>query len=369
MRSGPDTGVEAVARALLYEGYSLYPYRASALKNRRRLLFGTLMPREWAEAQGAGEPWSAATEVVLAADDAGASVVVSLRFLRLEEQPREIVIDVPIFDAADGTRHESFDAEGLSIRVVTCATRVRDGVFRIRVEVENTSALSPAACREDAERHAMGAAHVVLLAPGGEWVSQIDPPAEVADVAATCKQSGLFPVLVGPARARAAMLAAPIILYDHPSVAPESEGDLFDATEIEEILSLRVQTLTDSEKADVRAQGDPRLTALLDRVEALGPGGLARLHGAIRGEAPSGLDRPRSFAVGERVRLRPRSRADAMDVVLAGLDATIVSIESTLEGEELFCVTIDRDPGRDLGERGFPGHRFFFRLDEMEAAS
>ncbi len=62
-----------------------------------------------------------------------------------------------------------------------------------------------------------------------------------------------------------AVLVAPIILGDHP-VAPESAGDLFDATEIDEILTLRIMTLTDDEKAEARGT-DPRAAAILDRCD------------------------------------------------------------------------------------------------------
>ncbi len=77
------------------------------------------------------------------------------------------------------------------------------------------------------------------------------------------------------------MLSSPIILYDHPEVAPESQGDLFDATEIDEILALRVLTLTDDEKDEAR-RTDARAAAIVDRIDAMSPEVWARLHGAMR---------------------------------------------------------------------------------------
>jgi hypothetical protein len=282
-----NEAADAVARAILYEGFSLYPYRPSAHKNRRRVLFGTLVPKAWAEAQGVGEVSEAATEVVLVAEPGAGedvpTISVSLRFLCLGDEPHEVLIALPrtsLEDLVRGPLAWTFEADGSSGTVMVAAARVRDGVYRVRLVVDNTTALAADVSRDDAERFAMGAAHLVLRAEHARCVSQVDPPASVADVVSGCRQEGLFPVLVGPEGASDTMLASPIILYDHPKVAPESSGDLFDATEIEEILSLRVQTLTDSEKDELRR--DPKTRTLLERIEALGPEHLARLHGVFR---------------------------------------------------------------------------------------
>lgn len=69
---------------------------------------------------------------------------------------------------------------------------------------------------------------------------------------------------------------------------------------------------------------------------------------------------------GDRVRLRPLGRADVFDVALNGMAATIVSIEQDFENRIHVAVTIDEDPGSDLGLEGKPGHRFFFGIDEVE---
>lgn len=69
---------------------------------------------------------------------------------------------------------------------------------------------------------------------------------------------------------------------------------------------------------------------------------------------------------GDRVRLRPRPGADVFDLVLQGKTATISSIEQDFEGRAHLAVTIDDDPGRDLGEELQIGHRFFFQVDEVE---
>ena len=69
-------------------------------------------------------------------------------------------------------------------------------------------------------------------------------------------------------RAVSAVLGSPIILYDYPEIAGESTGSLFDATEIDEILMLRVLTMTDAEKAEARAT-DPKAAEIIERRDAM----------------------------------------------------------------------------------------------------
>ncbi|HZC28196.1 MAG TPA: hydrogenase maturation protease, partial [Gaiellaceae bacterium] len=69
---------------------------------------------------------------------------------------------------------------------------------------------------------------------------------------------------------------------------------------------------------------------------------------------------------GSRVRLRPREGGDVLDLALAGRTAVVETIEQDADGELHVAVTLDDDPGRDLGDARFPGHRFFFRVDEVE---
>ncbi len=69
---------------------------------------------------------------------------------------------------------------------------------------------------------------------------------------------------------------------------------------------------------------------------------------------------------GSRVKLRPRSGGDVMDIALAGKTAVIESIEQDYEGKIHLCVVVDEDPGRDIGLMRQPGHRFFFTPEEVE---
>jgi hypothetical protein len=361
--------VDAIARAVLYEGYVLYPYRPSSIKNRQRWSFGVLFPPSWR----CGADASALRAECLVRGAAPA-VDVALRFLHAADRDGwhdavERTVAAPRLTLdGDGARHETpfaFAAErgerGTLERVegtLTVATeRLDDTLWRVRVDVANRSPWTGDA-RDQALLHSLVSAHVVLRAADGAFVSLLDPPPALAAAAAACCNTGVWPVLVGdPARADT-LLASPVVLYDYPRIAPESPGELCDATEIDEILSLRILTLTDDEKREARA-ADPRARAILDRTEALSPAELERLHGAMRDPL-----RP-----GARVRLRPKRRADAFDLMLAGRAATVATVERDFEDRVYVTVTIDDDPGRDLGLTGQPGHRFFYFADEVEPLS
>jgi hypothetical protein len=355
--------LDRIATAVLYEGYLLYPYRASAVKNRQRFNFGTLYPAAWAAAQN--ERTSMQTEVLVRGHEP--RVEGAVRFLHLVEKPspagpwhqaREREVPIPESGVArlsfppteEGQRHAGGVIEVLS-------TRVGDDLHRFTVRVRNDGELDPGATRDEALLHALVSAHTLLGAASGEFVSLLDPPEDAASAAARCENTGTWPVLVGEPGRRDTMLSSPIILYDYPAVAPESPGDLFDAAEIDEILSLRIITLTDAEKREAR-ETDPRARALLDRTEGLSQADLIRLHGTLRDPHALGELRP-----GAHVRIKPRTGGDVFDLALAGKAATVAAVERDDEGRLLFAVTVDDDPGRDLGAFG---HRFFFRADEVE---
>jgi hydrogenase maturation protease len=139
--------------------------------------------------------------------------------------------------------------------------------------------------RDDALLCSLVSTHVLLGVGRGELVSLLDPPEGCREAAAACRNVGLWPVLVGAEGQRDTMLAAPIILYDYPQVAAESPGDFFDGTEIDEMLTLRILTLTDEEKRAMAAV-DARAGALLARTESLAREQLLGLHGTIRDRRP-----------------------------------------------------------------------------------
>lgn len=130
--------------------------------------------------------------------------------------------------------------------------------------------------------HSMVSTHTILGVRDGEFVSLLDTPDEFRQAANGCQNIGTWPVLVGEPGEKETMLSSPIILYDYPQIAPESAGNLFDGTEIDEILTLRILALTDQEKREMRSV-DERARQILERTEALTPEHLMKLHGAVRG--------------------------------------------------------------------------------------
>ncbi|HLX48922.1 MAG TPA: hypothetical protein VKS82_11370 [Streptosporangiaceae bacterium] len=289
------------------------------------------------------------------------------------------------------------------------------GVLRCRVRVENRS--QPAAelrNRDDGLRCALISAHALIGAEDGTFLSMTDPPEWASKLVAECTNTGMWPVLAGPRDCGNLMMASPIILYDHPEIAPESAGDLFDATEIDEILTLRTLTLTDEEKAEARAT-DPRAADLMDRLDGLPPEILEKMHGAIRYLAPAGgpvptapppsgpqsppevttpgeytVQRPSvpwwdpgadtsvspqtdhvvvngvRVAKGSRVVLRPGSRrADAQDLFLAGRAAVVEAVLFDVDGQVHVAVTPDGDPLLADLQRTH-GRFLYFSPDEIE---
>ncbi|WP_202449147.1 hypothetical protein [Streptomyces sp. SID2999] len=459
----PFTQVGAVADAVLYEGYLLYPYRRSSAKNRVRWQFGVLLPRTWVEADGpvaegisgSADSWYQRTECLLrAAPDA--VLRVRVRYLQLQRKQVEAWDEgryrpVESLRGADGTMQLSFDEavpyevdlawplaellraprtaevsappavdteelgagrvvrrrEQVRAHTTVAAEELADGLYRLCVRTENAGEAPDArAPRAEALRQALLAAHTLLGGEGLEFVSQTDPPAALRDRARGCRSAFTFPVLGGPAGAGAdgqgadgatgpVLLSAPIILPDHPQVAPESPGDLHDAAEIDEILTLRTMLLTDEEKAEARAT-DPRAARILDRVDTMPPEVFANLHGAIRSlapakEAPEAPEAPEArpawwqeggdaglspttdtvtvagvpLGTGSRVRLNPRLHgADAQDMFLVGRTAEVAAVFHDVDGSVHLAVTVDDDPAAEL--HGWYGRFHYFRPDELE---
>jgi hypothetical protein len=191
-------------------------------------------------------------------------------------------------------------------------------------------------------------------------------------------------VLAGRPGSTDVVLGAPIILYDYPEIAEQSPRARFDGTEIDEILTLRVMTMTDAEKADARAT-DPRARAIIDRCDAMSPGDLQQLHGILRDPSGSRPDLPwwdpaADAAVqpdvdsvlidgvpvsrGSIVRVHPSRRADAQDLFFAGQLARVTAVLSDVDGEVHVALVLVDDPAIDLHE--WYGRYFYFAPDELE---
>ncbi|WP_018637285.1 hypothetical protein [Parafrankia elaeagni] len=406
-----DEAARVVSDTVLYEGYLLYPYRADALKNQHHWQFGVLMPPA-AAAPGSGEHSSAHTEFLLDGP-ADARLEVGVRWL-WEEGDATPGSAAPASAARRGEAAVGFAAQvddllaaptrrklaadgpnGRRGEVLLDAQRLPGpfGGFRVRATIRNTSALEPASVMEppadtrlpgtDERDAALATAFLgVQLAArtnGGSFLSLADPPEWAADAARACVNERLWPALLGQAGPADTtvladtVLAAPIILPDHPRIAAESPAPFCDATEIDEMLALRTSTLTDAERQGVRAT-DPRAADLLDAVAELAPAMVEKLHGRTTVTPPGvagtpGPAPPAHLAPGGEVRIRPRPggvmRTDAQDMFVDGAAATVAAVLHDVDGRTHVAVTLDDDPGADL-RREF-GRFLYFTPDELEA--
>jgi hypothetical protein len=299
-----------IADAVLYEGYLLWPYRKSALKNQQRFTFGGVYPPAW------GDQSSMQVQVLLEGDD-DAAVEVRVRFLHVvgrqvlkagspggslepveeleadgerwvsweEAVEREIAPGPIRVPAGERLQEISGGAILRSWRTLegelsVARELVRPGLSRFTVRVTNTTPWSGGS-RDEALRQTLCSTHAVLHVHDGAWVSMTDPPQELRAETDACENDGVWPVLVGEQDDRSTMLASPIILSDHPEIAPESPGNLFDSGEIDQMLVLNILAMTDEERREMH-DADPRAREILERTEALTNEEIARLHGAVR---------------------------------------------------------------------------------------
>jgi hypothetical protein len=475
----PLEAARRVADAVLYEGYLLYPYRASSSKNQVRWQFGVLGPRGAVE-EMVGEDPLIYTETVLQPSGEFAAVDIYLRFLQTQWRAPQRCVDVAAsrFEPVDELRvgatnwiawHEAVEQEVAAhgvlveellagrevelaipgseeveilrdvngavvgrlvrtrypltgrMRVVGTTVSIAPPAMVIRVEVENTAECSGAAdesrtARRDlAARQSFVGTHVLLTATEATFVSVVDPPPWAAEAAARCGSARCWPVLVGTRgedeRTSEIVLGSPIILGDYPEIAAESPGQLFDSAEIDEILTLRIMTMTDEEKIAARGT-DPRAAAIIDRCDDMPPEVFERLHGALRspavGSPSDSWDEPdfpsitstfdaegELTGVGEsapwfnekaeasvapethvvringipvsknsRVRLRPSRRADAHDMFLADQIAIVRRIDLDVDGETHVAVLLADDPAADLHD--WHGRYYYFSPEEIE---
>ncbi|HET8667078.1 MAG TPA: hypothetical protein VFM10_03795, partial [Terriglobales bacterium] len=245
--------IKAIANAILYEGYMLYPYRPSALKNRSPgWTFGTLVPQAYAAVQP-GEASCFQAEIIVSGDAVHLSA--EIRFLQLAGDRSEALdrsVCLSSLSITDLLTHPttvtfSFPGDGEERSQACCqlegmvrvsAQQLSQTAARIVLALQNLSPPTvPWKSRDQVLQQALVSAHAVLGVTGGEFVSLLDPPAQFRAAAESCKQLGVFPVLAGEERERTAMLVSPIFLYDYPQIASNSKGDFFDASEIDELLT------------------------------------------------------------------------------------------------------------------------------------
>jgi len=425
----------AVADAVLYEGYLLYPYRATSRKNQSRWQFGVLGPRGAADA-GIGEEDTLSAQVLVHSNTIP-SLSGVVRFLQLQHRaaerdvggrfqpteelstgsaswltwdeaveseiaidrfavtslPRTLDISVPM-----GSEIEMLDGGRLvrtrrALHGQLDISAERDGeLLRVSFEVRNVS--PPAADKDEAIATSLIGTHLLLEVTDGEFVSLLEPPDSAASAVGRCSQHRCFPVLAGPPGANDLVLVSPIILYDHPEIAEQSKGALYDSTEIDEILTLRIMTMTEEEKAQARAT-DPLAAQIIDRCDAMSPEAMLDLHGVLRNphapsaspglipEVPADVDwwdpmadnavRPDLDAIlvngtrvarGSRVRLHPSRRADAQDLFYADMVARVTSVHEDVDGDQHVGVVLEDDPAADMHD--WYGRYLYFAPDEVE---
>ncbi len=338
--------LDQLVDSLLYEGYALYPYTPGATKNATPTPFGIVYPPAYAEGN--------------------ASCFDRLRIECLLEEGGEVSAEVRFLQAA-GERHQ-----GVERKVELAEPGVREfefghlrGRLRLRRDgdrvvmcVHNTTPFD-GGDRAEALRSSFVSTHVVVRASGGRFRSPLDHPGE---------QVNSYPVLA--TSEDDAVLGAAIVLPDHPQIAPESRGNLFDGTEIEEALLLHVQALSDEERREIEHQ-DPAVREMIERAAATTPEDLMKLHGRLEMRDPrAGEDEATvdgvTFRRGTRVVMRPDVERDFYDRMLHGRTATVERIYLDPDGGVHLAVSIDDDPGRDLMRD--TGRFHFFKPQEVEPA-
>jgi hypothetical protein len=367
------TALEELVDTLLWEGHQLYPYTPSATKNATPTPFGIVYPPAYA----AGSPHTFSRlklQCIATGSDEFAATVSCLQAgeaRRIEMTPE--LGEVPF-------------AFGPVVGRVTMTCEDFGGLMRVTVAVENATEADPGMDRTAALELSLLSTHVVArCAAGGRFMSPIAPPEEAATAVMTCANVNTYPVLATPEDD--AVLGAAIILPDHPQIAPESRGSLFDSTEIEEALLLHVLALSDGERAEL-AGADPAVRAMIDRAVRATPEDIIALHGRVtisdppappdptgapaseaaadvRGEEQITLD-GRTFARGGHVVLRPEANRNAQDHLLEGRTATIERIYIDYDEQVHLCVTVDDDPGQDIMRD--IGRYLYFKPDEVEVS-
>ncbi len=236
----------------------------------------------------ASEPSSCFGQELKERSDEGVERTVELEFsLNAKLQPIDFRFPRPNQHEqppdANTQRTSQTSANELRGKISVDTEVIRDGVWKLKIDVANTSPLPISSLdRNSALRQSLLSAHMILTASKANFISLLDPPQHLQNAATACVNVGNFPVLVGSNGERDMLLCSPILLYDYPQIAPESDGDFYDATEMDEMLTLRVMTLTDQEKDEMRLAED-RVRNLLQRTEQSAREQLMRTHGTIRG--------------------------------------------------------------------------------------
>jgi hypothetical protein len=378
--------LEELIESLLFEGYALYPYTPDSTKNATPTPFGILYPNAYARTlESAFDRLELRAELDAAPD---AVLWAEVRFLSRDGERHHVsaqrvaapggmlaaLLDEPMRKRVRVPR-EAGTALGveLSLRARTLGSGHHEVTFVVKNRTRmHAGGEGGRVNRADALASALLSTHPILRVSGGRFRSPLERAYDNVNT---------FPVLATPADD--VILGAAIMLGDHPQIAPESHGSLFDGTEIEEALLLHLQALSDGERAAIGGQ-DPALRAALARAAAATPADLAALHGRVTlrdpqtdspPTEPPGICDPtlgeesvevdgRSFVRGGRVRLRPGPDTDLQARMLDGRTATVERIMVAYDGRVHLGVTIDGDPGQSLLRES--GRLLYFFPPEVE---
>jgi hypothetical protein len=382
--------LEQLVDSLLFEGYALYPYTPGATKNSTPTPFGIVYPPVYAETLTSTFDHLELRCVLEAPPDA--ALAAEVRFLAAggdRHQAIEHRIDlsgkmVGALEDAPIELEKRIGGEGdieLVVGVSLTTRPLRDGSFEVTVRVENRTECPSGLDRAKALTYSLLSTHPIVRVSGGRFISPLERMST---------SSNTYPVLA--TSTDDAVIGATIVLPDHPQIAPESRGGLFDSTEIEEALLLHVQVLTDDERADIEAQGDPTLLEMINRASAATSEDIMSLHGRVTirdpepetfrdpqtdapPTEPPGLEDPRAgqdeavidgkrFSRGGKVIIRPKPDADLHARMLDGRTATIERIFTDYDGKMHLGVTVDDDPGQELMRE--TGRYLFFFAPEVE---
>ncbi len=343
--------IDELVDSLLFEGYALYPYTPAAGKNATPTPFGIVYPAGYPH----GFDHLQVQALVRGRDP---QVTVDVRFLQASgERHRAVERRVGV-----GT----IDLPPLQGEVALEIERLEPELRRVTLRIENSTPFA-GGTRSEALEHALISTHPLLCVRGGQFVSPLE--------ARGCGNINTWPVLA--AADDSALLGAAIVLPDHPQLAPQSRGSLFDSTEIEEALLLHVHALSDAEREEI-ANGDPIVREMVERALSSTPDEIMRLHGLMQpvepaGEQPPVPPRPRAEPAtepeallhgvvvrpGDRLRLVLDGRVDTYDRLLNGRTATLERIYLDYDDRTHFGVTIDDDPGQLLMRESGRFHFFF----------
>ena len=369
--------LEALLESLLWEGYALYPYTPGATKNATPTPFGIVYPPVYAATLASTFDHLELRCIVQAPPDAVLSAEV--RFLeasgeRHQGQARRVELPGAMAGALSGraaVKAASVGALTVELSLETVPLPAGDE-YEVVLRVRNRTLVSSGLDRAGALRRSLISTHPVLRVAGGRFVSALERP---------CASVNTFPVLA--ADGDDVMLGAAIVLPEHPRLAPESLGGLFDSTEIEEALLLHVRTLSDGERAEIERQ-DPAVRAMVARAQSATPEDIVSLHGRVQLRDPVTLEPPseppgladpragdsvldvgdRTFRRGAKVVIRPGPDADIQARMLDGRRATIERIFTDYDGRAHLGLTIDDDPGQELMRE--TGRYLYFFAPELE---